>query len=163
MTAPLRRAGSGRAPDGALVTWSVAEGGRGRRWRWVVTAAGGDVRHAGLIELDTTGRFARLELASGAGMLTLHPSGGGRTARGNVVRAGAVDPLEMAWPDGVGVAIVGDAFGSALAPGASAGEGWTVTSALSLRWAALAEPRLAVDDRGVPILDDAHEWALETD
>jgi len=66
VTAPLRRAGSGRAPDGALVTWSVAEGGRGRRWRWVVTAAGGDVRHAGLIELDTTGRFARLELASGA-------------------------------------------------------------------------------------------------
>ena len=163
MTAPLRRAGSGRAPDGALVTWSVAEGGRGRRWRWVVTAAGGDVRHAGLIELDTTGRFARLELASGAGMLTLHPAGDGRTAHGNVVRADAVDPLEVAWPDAVGLSIAGDAFGSALVPGASAGEGWTVTAALSLRWAAHAESGLSVDDRAVPILVDAHEWALETD
>jgi hypothetical protein len=163
VTAPLRRAGSGRAPDGARVDWSVAEGGRGRRWRWMIVDDGGAVRHAGLIELDVDGRFARLELASGAGMLTLHPAGDGRTAHGNVVRPAGVDPIEVAWPDGVGLAIEGDPFGSSLAPGAATGEGWSVTAALSLRRAAPDESRLPIDDRGVPVLADAREWPLETD
>ena len=69
----LRRAGSGRPPDGSLVRWSVAEGaavdaGAGRSR--IGTAGCGT---AGLLERDTDGRFARLELATAAGMLTLPP------------------------------------------------------------------------------------------
>jgi hypothetical protein len=166
VTAPLRRAGSGRAPDGARVTWSVAEGGRGRRWRWTIVDDGGVVRHAGLIEVDVDGRFARLELASGAGMLTLHPAGHGGKAHGNVVRPAGVDPIEVDWRDDAGLTIDGDPFGSALGPGAAtgaAGEGWSVTAALSLRSAVPDESRLPIDDRGVPVLADAREWPLETD
>lgn len=43
MTEPawLRRAGRGRLPDGREILWSVAEGGRGRRWRWVLEGGNG--------------------------------------------------------------------------------------------------------------------------
>ena len=91
----LRRAGVGELPDGSVVTWSVAEGARGRRWRWTIAAPTG-LRHAGLVELDRDGRIARLELETTDGMLTLHPDGDGRSAHGNVVRAHGVEPVALA-------------------------------------------------------------------
>ena len=72
----LRVAGTGRSPDGDTVTWSVAEGRRGRRWRESVVQDGAVV-HSLLFELDPDGRFAHLELTTTAGLVTLHPEGDG--------------------------------------------------------------------------------------
>ncbi len=83
MTAPTRLAGWGRLADGASVTWTISEGRKGRRWREVV-ADGDAVRHALLLETDPDGRFNHLELASAAGLWTLHPEGDG-TLHGNHV------------------------------------------------------------------------------
>ena len=155
----LRRAGAGTLPDGSLVTWSVAEGTRGRRWRWTIAATAG-LRHAGLIELDAAGRFERLELETAHGMLTLHPDTDRRAAHGNVVRPGRVDPIEVAWSDDDGLAIEEDPFGSALAPWR--GRGWVVGPHLELRHEdGEATRALDRDERGVPRLAEPLEWPLE--
>ncbi len=163
MTGWLRRAGSGRLPDGALVMWSVAEGARGRRWRWTV-ATGEGLRHAGLIELDREGRFARLELETAAGLLTLHPDDDRSLAHGNVVRHDGVEPIAIAWSDGASVAIAGDPFGTAIA--GRRGSGWVVHEDLAV-WSAddessgVVDEVLSLDERGIPRLGDAQEWPLE--
>jgi len=160
----LRRAGRGRLEDGRVVTWSVAEGARGRRWRWTLASADGDLVHVGLIELAPTGRFTRLELETGSGMLTLHPTPEGTMAHGNVVRGEGVDPIVMPWSDGAAIAFRDDPFGSAL--GSGQGSGWVVGGDLRLTSssdsAADMPAPLDVDARGVPRLADAAEWALET-
>ena len=157
----LRRAGTGTLADGWLVTWSVAEGARGRRWRWTVVSPSG-MRDAGLVELDPDGRFGRLELETAPGMLTLHPDTDRRSAHGNVVRPGGVDPLEIAWSDDEGLAIDDDPFGSAVA--GWRGRGWVVGADLQLRRddsGDTSSPALELDERGVPRLADAREWPLE--
>jgi hypothetical protein len=83
MTAPTRVAGWGTAADGAVVTWTVSEGRKGRRWREVVTG-GRDVIHALLLETDPDGRFSHLELARADGLWTFHPEADG-TLHGNHV------------------------------------------------------------------------------
>jgi hypothetical protein len=154
----LRRAGTGRLSDGSLVTWSVAEGARGRRWRWTVSDDAG-LRHAGLVELDGAG-FVRLELETLAGMLTLHPDRDRRMAHGNVARADGVDPLAVSWSNGDGIAIEGDPFGSAVA--GWQGRGWVVGDDLRLRRSEAASGlALHADERGVPELGDPQEWPLE--
>ena len=158
----LRRAGSGTLVDGSVVTWSVAEGERGRRWRWTVSTAAG-LLHTGLIELDAAGRFARLELETGEGMLTLHPEVDRRTAHGNVVRVGGVEPVAVAWSADDAIAIDGDPFGSAVA--GWRGRGWIVGPGLALRRAdghATTGLALELDGRGVPRLRSAQEFPLET-
>ena len=85
MTAPTRVAGWGSGPDGTVVTWTVAEGRKGRRWREVV-ARGEDVVHALLLETDTERRFSHLELARTDGLWTFHPESNG-TLHGNHVAA----------------------------------------------------------------------------
>ena len=75
MSEPLRRAGAGGLVDGSHVVWSVAEGRRGRRWREVRTAPDGGVVSSLLLETDPDGRFSHTELATPAGLLTLHPEG----------------------------------------------------------------------------------------
>src|SRR3954447_10481278 len=158
----LRRAGSGRTPDGGAVAWCVAEGSRGRRWRWSVTGADGRLVHSALLELDLGGGVARLELATQDAMLKFHPAGDGAAAHGTVVRATGVDPIEVAWGDVHGLAFDGDAFGTALGWGVGAGEGWTVDAEARLRPGGPAA-RLGVDDRRVPILLHRAEWPLEID
>lgn len=156
----LRRAGTGKLPDGSLVTWSVAEGGRGRRWRWTV-ATGTGLRHVGLVELDAAGRFMRLELEAGEGLLTLHPDADRRSAHGNVVRASGVEPVAIAWSDGDAPAIDSDPFGSAVA--GWRGRGWVVGSDLRLHREDAGGTRAAeLDERGIPRLDGAREFPLET-
>ncbi len=93
-----RRAGSRALADGAQLTWSVADGSRGRRWR-AVSVANGSVSHAVLLEVDLAGRPSRLELTTPAGMLTLHPSTGGTEIHGNVVgtMGEGVRHLAFAW------------------------------------------------------------------
>ena len=83
MSVPLREAGWGTAPDGSLVTWTVSEGRRGRRWREVI-ARGGAVVHALLLETHPDGRFSHMELARADGLWTFHPEGDG-TLHGNHV------------------------------------------------------------------------------
>ncbi|HET8786883.1 MAG TPA: hypothetical protein VFM38_14710 [Candidatus Limnocylindrales bacterium] len=160
MTDWLRRAGEGIVGD-LTVRWAVAEGSRGRRWRWTLSDRGSLVATT-LLELTPDGVFARLERDSVAGLLTAHPEPGGRTLHGNLVRAGGVDPIALPWRPGMGVAIDGDPFGSALCAGDGellvvAPDGGVAIAARSGRPAAA----LAVDARGVPQLADAGEWPLE--
>lgn len=155
----LRRAGTGRAPDGRTVTWSVADGARGRRWRWSLTTGEGSLVHAGLIELDPEGRFGRLELAAAAGLLTLHPAPDGRSAHGNVVRRDRVDPIEIPWSRQTSIALNGDPFGTAIA--GWRGRGWLVRDDLTLVSISASQPVIMLDQRGVPILSDTVEWPLE--
>jgi hypothetical protein len=160
----LRRAGRGRLANGGLVLWSVAEGGRGRRWRWVHQIHEGLMGPAGLIELLPGGGLGRLELSAFGGLLTFHPEADRRSAHGNIVSAERVHPIETAWKPDWGVGIVGDAFGSAV--GGWDGSGLVLTyDHDGIVW---REPgrhadveSLASDGRGIPILDDADEWALE--
>jgi hypothetical protein len=93
-----RVAGSLELADGATLTWSVADGSRGRRWR-AVSTLNGAITHAVLLEVDLAGRPSRLELTTPAGMLTLHPAADQREIHGNVVSATGegVRHLAFAW------------------------------------------------------------------
>jgi hypothetical protein len=83
MTGYVRVAGWGRGPDGSTVTWTVADGRKGRRWR-EVRADGAGVLHGLLLETDRDGRFSHLELARADGLWTFHPEPDG-TLHGNHV------------------------------------------------------------------------------
>ena len=160
MSVWLRRAGSGRNPDGSNVTWSLSEGERGRRWRWTVIDDGA-VRHAGLVEIDPSDRFARLELASPAGLLILHPEPGGRSIHGNVVTTDGVRPLSFDWSRSAAVAIAGDPFGTAILRA----DGARATLVIRPRLGVVAGDggqALDLDSRGVPTLADSREWPLES-
>ena len=155
----LRRAGSGRQADGSDVTWSVAEGERGRRWRWTVSDLG-LVRHAALVEIDPSGAFTRLELASSLGMLTLHPEPDRRSINGNVVTTDGVRLLVLDWSPTAALAIAGDAFGSAILVGGAGAPTLLIGPRLGVV-AGDSSPALELDGRGIPILADAREWPLE--
>jgi len=116
-----------------------------------------------LVELDAAGRFTRLERGTSDGMLTLHPERDGRSAHGNIVRSGGVEPLAVDWWADASIGFEGDGFGCAVA--GWSGSGWIVAADLSLRPADAdtrpGGPRLSLDERGVPVLLHASEWALE--
>lgn len=163
MTGWLRRAGEGTVGS-TLIRWSIAEGSRGRRWRWTVLEAGSIVSTT-LLELTPDGRFSRLERETERGSLTAHPEPDGRTLHGNVVRAGGVDPIAGPWQPQGGVAIADDPFGSALCPGTGVSlvvhRDGGVRIATGSPAAAAGPGPLPVDARGIPTLDDAREWPLE--
>jgi hypothetical protein len=101
MTVPTRSAGWGVGADGSSVTWTVAEGRKGRRWREVLTRDGA-VLHALLLETDADRRFSHLELARADGLWTFHPEPDG-TLHGNHVGSGdgGADVRHVAgWPYG---------------------------------------------------------------
>jgi hypothetical protein len=104
----VRQAGELDLEDGARLSWSVADGSRGRRWR-AVSLVGGTISHALLLELNLAGRPARLELTTAAGMLTLHPSLDRSELHGNIVRPGrgGVEHLAMAWGDDLEIDVLG--------------------------------------------------------
>ena len=161
MTDWLRRAGRGRIGD-SIVVWSVAEGSRGRRWRWEVTESAG-LAFAGLAERQPSGAFGRLELTRAGGLLTFHPEPTGTSAHGNIVAADGIRPIAVAWNKAWAVGIKGDQFGSAVC--GWSGFGFVVDYLDGLVW---REPgahgdvaALACDERGIPILEDAQEWPLE--
>lgn len=83
MSAPTRSAGWGTGAFGSVVTWTVAEGRKGRRWREVVSR-GPAVTHALMLETDPEGRFSHMELARADGLWTFHPEANG-TLHGNHV------------------------------------------------------------------------------
>jgi len=120
----VRRGGHIVEPDGRVTTWSMAEGTRGRRWRWTVVddAAAdrpGAFVAAHMVELEPDGRFARLESAAGDGLLTLHREVD-RSLHGNRVAEGGVDHLTLpsSAPDAivVGSGMIGLAIASPALP-----------------------------------------------
>jgi len=90
-----RRAGSATLPDGRSVTWSLADGRRGRRWRTATRDPDGRLSEVLLLELDPAGRLSKLELATAAGLLTLHPEGD--ALHGNAVTESGVQHLRFPW------------------------------------------------------------------
>jgi hypothetical protein len=96
----LRRAGHVRVATGEAITWAVAEGRRGRRWRELVRLGQGGpgLRHSLLLETDPNGRFSHLELSTHSGLFTIHPEADG-TLHGN----GVVDHGEAGLRDASGV------------------------------------------------------------
>ena len=162
MTGWLRRAGHGSAPDGAVVTWSVAEGRRGRRWREVV-AAGEGIRSSLLLELDPDGRFSHLELSTAAGLLTLHPEGDG-TLHGNRVTIDGVHHLRSPWDPSTVVLVEGSSVCIAAAPRGGPTHGWLrIRRDLGLERTTDPIDPIAVDADGLPVLDEGAIWPLELD
>ena len=174
MAEPLRRAGHGRFVDGTDVTWSVAEGQKGRRWR-EVRSRNGVVVSSLLLETFPDGQFAHLEASAAAGLLTLHPEGDG-TLHGNAVLASGVrHVVGLPWPAGSVVVL----DGSAIAIAAAAWyirESGSSTDDAGRRPVVMIDPGLGVkassipadalshdkiDAEGLPILDDATTWPLE--
>jgi hypothetical protein len=176
MAGPVRRAGHGRFVDGTDVTWSVAEGQKGRRWR-EVRSRNGVVVSSLLLETFPDGRFAHLELSTEAGLLTLHPEGD-RTLHGNaVVSAGVRHVVGFPWPDGSLIALEGSAIAIAAAawyvreakpPLAADGRrpAVMIDAALELHAAALPADALTgdrIDADGLPLLEDGATWPMEVD
>jgi hypothetical protein len=179
----VRRAGFGHAPLGAAITWSVATGHRGRRWRESAEHAGA-LRHSMLLETSPEGRFLHLELSTPAGLLTLHPEGDG-TLHGNAVLPGGIRHVAgLPWErDGI-VLVAGSPLALAAAADllrrSSSREVarhrrlvLRISSELTL--IAGAEDAARVDDvrwrvggdvltadvNGLPLLEGGQAWALE--
>jgi hypothetical protein len=167
------------------VTWTVADGSRGRRWREAVSDGTG-IRHSLLLETDPDRRFAHLELATPAGLLTLHPEGDG-TLHGNAVEVGGIrHVVAVPWDRDGTVDLAGSAVTRAAAAwlldgaaGATQRDGATVlgidarlvldvrTAVVSRRregsWAVDGGPAFTADREGLPVLEDATMWPLERD
>lgn len=189
MTEYLRQGGTARLVDGAILTWTVAEGARGRRWRAVSTVAGA-ITHALLLEVDLSGRFARFELSTSAGLLTLHPSADGATLHGNRVTPVGIEHLAYDWGAEHGLSVDGRPIADAvtarrLTGAVRVGDHRSVTVVavapdLTLReeavkfeavrfglWrvtSSVEDQMVRLDDRGILVdLADSVEWALEAD
>jgi hypothetical protein len=98
-------------PSGALIVWSIADGRRGRRWREVVSVDARVVRSV-LLETNPAGRLTRLEVATAAGLLTLHPDSGETVLHGNAVTPAGIRHLTL---DGTTVMVHGSPAAAAIA------------------------------------------------
>jgi hypothetical protein len=94
----VRRAGRATLQDGSVLLWSIAEGRRGARWRASTRGPSGLLSDL-MLEVNGGGRPTRLEIATPAGLLTLHPEPDGRSAHGNVVTPDGVVPLSFDWSE----------------------------------------------------------------
>jgi hypothetical protein len=162
----LRRAGRGIDADGAVVTWSLAEGRRGRRWR-ESRVRGEAILSSLLFETGPDGRFTHLELSTPAGLLTLHPEGDG-TIHGNTVTDGGVGHVVgLPWDaDGV-VLVEGSSVTAAAAVAVPSGPGPATVLRIGLDLACSVGPEPAgavpreADAEGLPRLADGRSWPLE--
>jgi hypothetical protein len=186
MSDPTREAGWGTGPDGSLVTWTVSEGRRGRRWREVI-ANGDDVVHALLLETDPDGRFSHMELARADGLWTFHPEGDGTLHGNHVDRSEAGVYHVEGWQFGpddalvlegspVGTVAVVDRWRGSVAVGRTVVIGGVVIGrdgvlrredALTVErssigaWRVAGWPPVEVDDAGLPVLPDGQRRPLE--
>jgi hypothetical protein len=186
MSVPVRVAGWGTAADGSVVTWTVSEGRKGRRWREVVVR-GTDVVHALLLETGPDRRFSHLELARADGLWTFHPEGDG-TLHGNHVDRGEAgvrhvegwrfDPGDVLVVEGSPLSLAAVASGSrgsvpagrSLVVGAvivESGGGLRRDDAISIerrsdgRWVVGSWASFAIDAKGLPALDGGRQHPLE--
>ena len=167
----VRRAGTGALADGTALVWTVAEGRRGRRWREVRTGPEGVISSL-LLETDPQRRFAHMELATAAGLLTLHPEVDG-TLHGNIVAADAIRHVAgRAWATTAVLEVEGSAIAAAAAAwsGGRAADGFaeeppdrsvTVTLGLELVDGLPATGLVGIDDDGLPLLAGGTSWPLE--
>lgn len=162
----VRRGGRADLGDRAVVTWTVADGSKGRRWREVVVRDGAIV-HSLLLETFPDGRFAHLELSTPAGLLTLHPEGDG-TLHGNAVTADGVrHVVGLPWPTGAVVLVEGSIVARAAA--AVGADGLTslpavvVSPELTLASGMVDRQSIGegLDAEGLPWLDEGASWPLE--
>ena len=175
MTHGVRRAGTGTFVDGTRVTWSVAEGAKGRRWREVRSRDGAVVSSL-LLETDPQRGFAHLELSTAAGLLTLHPEPDG-TLHGNAVTVDGIRHVAgLPWPADCLLVVHGSPISLAAAAWQLAGGGGEpadvarqvvmVGADLDVRSASVpidGLARHAIDTDGLPLLADAASWPLEVD
>ena len=154
------------------MTWSIAEGRRGRRWREVGSRAGSATSSL-LLETDADGRFSHLELSTGGGLLTLHPEADG-TIHGNRVDLDGIEHLTGVAFDPDGPVLVDE---SVIAAAAAAWQETAGDRGLPMRMVvidaaarvsivdgAAATPLLvAIDADGIPELYDARVDPLEAD
>jgi len=187
----VRRGGTARLPGGRHLVWTVADGTKGRRWRSVTTHGDGRLEAGLLVETDPDGRLAKLELATGEGLLTLHPEGEPLRLHGNVVRASGIDHVALPWserhmllagasPVTAAIAVASAAAGIGVGEGASVPAvevgidlrprpaTWRVARVGERRWQLLAADHgssllLEVDADGIPTTADGVSWPLEDD
>jgi hypothetical protein len=188
----LRLGGRSELPSGEVVAWSVADGGRGRRWRETATRDGVLIR-AVLFEADRSGRVERLELVSSAGLLTLHPADDDSAIHGNVVTPTGIRHLAFEWHDQAVLFVEGSPAAAAIAMGRLARrvpigatervstiriDGrldprptvWDVTRSEERTWrlvevsneASRAERTVRIDDNGLVDMPGSVSWPLET-
>ena len=185
----VRRAGSGRLLDGRRLTWTVADGSRGRRWRSTTIDADGRLVLALLVEVAPDGTLAKLEAAAPSGLLTLHPEG--ETLHGNLAGPAGIEHVRRPFGTGwamlvdaspIPLAVVAHGLGSRV-PVRVGTEllGVAVGDDLRLRdlrasaervgdraWRIATDSdvgplRIVLDAEGVPVLDAGRSWALEQD
>ena len=75
----------------------MAEGSRGRRWRWTLVDRREALIASHTLELDPDGRFSHLESATAAGLLSLHREADG-SLHGNRLSERGVDHLQVPAP-----------------------------------------------------------------
>ena len=170
MTGWLRRAGVAALPDGSSVGWSVAEGRAGRRWRWRTIGPTGELRGAGLVELSPAGDLGRIEFATAAGLLTVHPEPDDGRLHGNVVGPDGVRPISLDWRPGDSVAVEGSVvlpaiLGRPVVPDAI-GQGRrgiriAFDLSVSVDDRAIEPDEVARDADGVPVAFGERAWPLE--
>lgn len=186
---PVRRGGTAGLPGGRRLVWTVATGARGRRWRSVTTHSDLRMEASLLVETAPDGRLVRLELATGEGLLTLHPGGDPTRLHGNVVRASGIDHVSLPWseahvllagasPVTAAIAVAGPAANVGVGEGANVPAvevgidlrprlaTWRVARTALRRWRLLAldgGPALLLetDDDGLPTSPDGEAWPLE--
>ena len=168
-----------------MVTWTVSEGRKGRRWREVV--ARGDGSHALLLETGPDGRFSHLELARGDGLWTFHPEGDGTLHGNHVDRSEAGVRHVIGWSFGPADVLVVDGSPLSLAAVASGSRdavavaGTTVVRAVvveadgglrrddavgierlsATRWRIGDRPPIEIDEAGLPVLTGGQRRPLE--
>jgi hypothetical protein len=153
-----RLAGIGRDRLGREVTWTIADGERGRRWRETVAEPAGGMARSVTLETGHAGQWLRLEMAAPAGLLSLHPDRGG-SVHGNVVSRDGVRHLSLDALDpplvDIRDSVVGEtALCRALERRVAAGEGTTVS-------VARVGPGLEVTTVEVAVVrQDARTWEL---
>lgn len=142
-----------------------------------------------LVEASPGGRLLRVELATGAGLLTLHPDGDPLRLHGNVVRAAGIDHVALPWSPGhallagaspvtAAVAVAGPAARIGVGEGANIPAvevgidlrprpaTWHVARTAPRRWRLLAADGgvallLETDADGLPTAADGTAWPLE--
>jgi hypothetical protein len=170
------------------VTWTVADGRKGRRWREVVSADG-VVAHALLLETDLDRRFSHLELARADGLWTFHPEPDG-TLHGNHVGRGVPGVRHVAgwaFAPGDGLLVEGSplslaALAWAAAPSLEEGRPAAIAGVViqaggdlvqvpdlrlerlsATRWRVGEGSPIEIDERGIPVLDGGEMRSLELD
>ena len=144
-----------------------------------------------LVETSPDGRLLKLELATGEGLLTLHPDGDPVRLHGNVVRAAGIEHIALPWSDRhvllagaspvtAAVAVEGHAGQIGVGEGANVPAvevgidlrprpaTWHVARTAPRRWRLLAVDGgrsllLETDADGLPTAADGSAWPLELD